>query len=245
MIRDGADIIDVGGESTRPGAGPVALREELDRIRPVIAELRQRTDTLISIDTRKVEVAEKALEWGADIVNDVSGLNDDPRIADVVAKAGAGVVLTHLKGTPKDMQEAPVYGDVAMEVKMFLDQAVGRAEDAGVAPDSILIDPGIGFGKTARHNLQLLNRLNVLEPLGKPILIGTSRKSFIGKVLGLAPEDRLTGSIAAIAASIIRGAHIVRVHDTRETIQAVRMTDAVVNETFVMPPVSPRTRVAQ
>jgi dihydropteroate synthase len=235
MARAGADVIDVGGESTRPGAEPVAPAEELRRVLPVLSELRRRTDALISIDTRKAKVAEKAIELGADIINDISGLSGDPRIAEIVAKAGAGLVLMHMKGTPKNMQKAPVYQDVVREVELFLDEASRRAEKAGVAPNSILIDPGIGFGKTAVHNLQVLNRLSLLASLGKPILVGTSRKSFIGKVLGLSTRERLLGTVATIAASILRGAHVVRVHDVPEAIQAARMTDAIVGETLSCP----------
>jgi dihydropteroate synthase len=245
MVRAGADIIDVGGESTRPGAEPVDLEEELLRVRPVISELRRRTNALISIDTRKAKVAEKAIDLGADIVNDISGLNGDPHIAEIAAKSGAGLVLMHMKGTPEDMQKAPVYSDVVREVRDFLAEATQRAEKAGVAPHSILIDPGIGFGKTVVHNLQVLDRLSLFASLGKPILVGTSRKSFIGKVLGLPPEERLFGTVATIVASILRGAHVVRVHDVPETIQAARMTDAIVGETLEIPPWSTQSEVSE
>jgi dihydropteroate synthase len=242
MARAGADIIDVGGESTRPGAAPVTAEEELHRVEPVISELRRHTHSLISVDTRKAAVAEKALELGADIVNDVSGLVSDSRIAEIVAEAEAGLVLMHMKGTPEHMQEAPVYLDVVGEVTTFLDGAIQRAEASGVAPDSILVDPGIGFGKTATHNLQILNRLGLFASSGKPILIGTSRKTFIGKVLNLSAEDRLFGTAATVVASILHGAHVVRVHDVDEMIQVARMTDAVLNETPEAPPRSARSR---
>jgi dihydropteroate synthase len=223
----------------------VTAEEELHRIGPVISELRRRTHILISIDTRKATVAEKAIELGADIVNDVSGLVSDSRIAEIVAQAGAGLVLMHMKGTPERMQEAPVYRDVVVEVKTFLAGATQQAEAAGVAPDSILVDPGIGFGKTAVHNLQVLNRLGLIASLGKPILIGTSRKTFIGRVLDLPPEDRLFGTAATVAASILRGAHVVRVHDVPEMIQVARMSDAVANESPEVSSHSARCEVSQ
>jgi dihydropteroate synthase len=209
----------------------VTVAEELWRVQPVISELRRCTGVLISIDTRKAEVAEKAIELGADVVNDVSGLVSDPRIVPIVAREGAGLVLMHMKGTPEHMQDAPVYRDVVREVKAFLRSAIQRAEAGGVMPDSILVDPGIGFGKTGVHNLQILNRLELFASLEKPILIGTSRKSFIGRVLGIhSPEDRLYGTAATVAASVMRGAHVVRVHDVPEMIQVARSVDAILNE---------------
>jgi len=229
MTRAGADIIDIGGESTRPGAKPVPPEEELRRISPVISELAQRTDALISVDTRNPTTAEKALETGADLINDVSGLSN-PAIAGLVADAGAGVVLMHMKGAPEIMQEAPSYKDVIGEVRDFLARAAERAEAAGVAPDSIIVDPGIGFGKTVEHNLQILNRLSILSSLDKPIMVGTSRKSFLGHLLDLSPQDRLYGTAATVALSIVRGAHLVRVHDVVEMLQVARTTDAVINE---------------
>jgi len=231
LVADGAAIVDVGGESTRPGAQPVTVEEELRRVQPVISELRRRTGILISIDTRKAEVAEKAIELGADVVNDVSGLVSDPRIVPIVAREGAGLVLMHMKGTPEHMQDTPAYRDVVREVKAFLRSAIQRAEAGGVMPDSILVDPGIGFGKTGVHNLQILNRLELFASLEKPILIGTSRKSFIGRVLGIhSPEARLYGTAATVAASVMRGAHVVRVHDVPEMIQVARSVDAILNE---------------
>ena len=234
MVRAGADIIDIGGESTRPGAKPVPPDEELSRILPVISELARRTDALISVDTRNASTVEKVLQSGADLINDVSGLSD-PAMAELAADAGAGVVLMHMKGAPETMQESPSYEDVVLEVRDFLAHAADRAEAAGVAPESIILDPGIGFGKTLEHNLQILNRLSILSSLAKPILVGTSRKSFLGRLLGLPPQDRLHGTAATVAVSILRGAHLVRVHDVVEMGQVARTTDAVMNETSVTP----------
>jgi dihydropteroate synthase len=227
MVESGADIIDIGGESTRPGAFPVSSEEELRRTATVISELRRQSDVLISIDTRKSEVAERSLDLGADIVNDISSLTADPHIARLIARNNAGVVLMHMSGTPETMQDNPVYKDVVVEIKELMDAAVHRAEASGISPDSIIVDPGIGFGKTAKHNLQILNRLDTLSELEKPLLVGTSRKSFIGKVLDLAPKDRLWGTAATVVAAILKGAHIIRVHDATEMIQVSRMADAI------------------
>jgi dihydropteroate synthase len=231
MVREGAAILDIGGESTRPGAAPVSAGEELDRIAPVIDRLRPETDVLISVDTTKASVARWALEHGVEIINDVTALHRDPEMAGLVAETEAGVVLMHMKGEPRTMQESPSYQDVAAEVCTFLEQAVAAAETAGVGPDSILVDPGFGFGKTVEHNLILLNRLAALSSLGKPILVGTSRKSFIGRLLDLPIEDRLHGTSASVAAVILRGAHLVRVHDVPQMVQVARLVDAILNET--------------
>ncbi len=232
MACAGAQIIDIGGESTRPGAARVSVEEELDRVLPVISELREKIPdgVLLSVDTRKSKVAEKALGGGADIVNDVSGLVSDPGMAELAAGSGAGLVLMHMKGTPQTMQHHPSYFDVVLEVKEFLGRAIRQAETVGVAPESIVVDPGIGFGKSAEHNLQILNRLRDLTSLQKPLLIGTSRKAFIGRVLGVGPKERLYGTAATLAASIIGGAHLVRVHDVAEMAQVTRMTDAILNK---------------
>ena len=231
MVREGAAMIDIGGESTRPGASPVPAEEELDRIAPVIDKLRPETDVFISIDTTKASVARWALEHGVEMVNDVSALHGDPDMSGLVAETGAGVVLMHMMGNPRTMQESPTYRDVAAEVCAFLERAVAAAETAGVAPDSILVDPGFGFGKTVDHNLVLLNRLGALSSLGKPILVGTSRKSFIGRLLDLPVEERLHGTSASVAAAILRGAHVVRVHDVPQMVQVARLVDAILNET--------------
>lgn len=235
MARCGVDIIDVGGESTRPGASPVSADEELERVAPVLTALRRQTDVLLSADTAKAEVAKWALEQGVEIINDVSGLTSDPTIAEMTARAEAGLILMHMKGTPRTMQKDPTYEDVVSEVRDFLAEASSRAEAAGVAPDSIMVDPGIGFGKSVDHNLELINRLGSLSSLGKPILIGTSRKSFIGRLLDVPEQDRLHGTSASVTASILRGAHVVRVHDVPEMMQVAKLTDAILNETGAAP----------
>lgn len=232
MVETGADIIDIGGESTRPGAHPVSIGEELRRTTEVVSELRRQSDVLISIDTRKSKVAERALELGADLVNDISGLTADPNMAQLIAEAHAGVVLMHMSGTPQTMQRSPFYQDVVAAIKEFMGAAIHRAESAGISPDSIMVDPGIGFGKTAKHNLQILNRLDAFAKLEKPLLVGTSRKSFIGKVLDLDPGDRLLGTAATVVAAIVRGAHVIRVHDAPEMTQVSRMADAILNESY-------------
>jgi dihydropteroate synthase len=232
MVREGAAMIDIGGESTRPGASPVPAGQELDRIAPVIEKLRPETDALISVDTTKASVARWALDHGVEMVNDISALHGDPDMSHVVSERGAGVVLMHMMGNPRTMQESPTYRDVAAEVTAFLERAVAAAETTGVAADSILVDPGFGFGKTVDHNLVLLNRLDALSRLGKPILVGTSRKSFIGKLLDLPVHERLHGTSASVAAAILRGAHAVRVHDVSQMAQVARLIDAILNETW-------------
>ncbi len=227
MVEEGADLIDVGGESTRPGAFPVPLEEELKRVLPVIKRLSKELKVPLSVDTYKAEVAEAALGEGADLVNDIGALRLDPRMASVVARAKAGVVLMHMKGSPRTMQENPTYEDLIGEVLTFLRTQVEVAEGAGIEPSAILVDPGIGFGKRVEHNLQLLKRLSEFQVLGKPILIGPSRKSFIGAVLKLPLEERLEGTAAAVAAAVLNGAEVVRVHDVRPMARIVRMIDAI------------------
>lgn len=230
MIAEGADIIDVGGESTRPGADPVPAEEECRRVLPVIRRLSQAVDVPISIDTYKAEVAKAALEAGATIVNDITGLQRDPDMAKVAADYGAAVVVMHSKGDPKTMQLNPEYDDVVREVREYLEKGCERAIQAGVLPDRIWIDPGIGigFGKTAAHSLTLLRRLRELRPLGFPILVGTSNKSVIGNVLNLPVNERVEGTAATIAAAIAYGADGVRVHDVRVMRRVSEMTDAIV-----------------
>jgi dihydropteroate synthase len=230
LVESGADIIDIGGESTRPGAQPVDEESERERVLPVVAKLRTLTRVLISVDTRKASVAERALEEGADIVNDVSALAGDPRMAGVVAAARAGLVLMHMRGTPGTMQREPQYEDVVSEVSSFLAGAIARAEAAGVGEESILVDPGIGFGKTAEHNLTLLNQLSALSALGKPILVGPSRKSFLGDLVAGSEENRLLGTAASVACAVLRGAQVVRVHDVREMKDVVAVADAIRSE---------------
>jgi dihydropteroate synthase len=227
MVEEGADILDIGGESTRPGSEPVSLEEESRRVLPVIEELAKRVKVPLSIDTTKSQVAERALEAGAALVNDTSGLQDDSRIPGVVAKNGAALILMHRKGVPKVMQADPGYADLTGEILAFLRQGIRRAQDAGVGEDQIVIDPGIGFGKTLEHNLYLLKHLTELSVLGKPILIGPSRKAFIGKILNLPVGDRLEGTAAAVTAAVLNGATLVRVHDVKEMVRVIRVADAI------------------
>jgi len=227
MVEEGADILDVGGESTRPGSEPVSLEEESRRVLPVIEGLAKRVKVPLSIDTTKSQVAERALEAGAALVNDTSGLQDDPRISTVAAKNGAALVLMHRKGQPKVMQKDPRYDDLIGEIASFLKASARKAKEAGVGEDQIIIDPGLGFGKTLEHNVYILNHLEELSSLGMPVLVGPSRKSFIGKILDLPVEDRLEGTAAAVAAAVLKGAAVVRVHDVKEMVRVVRMADAI------------------
>jgi len=225
MVEEGCDILDVGGESTRPFSSPISTHEELKRIVPVIERVKD-LDVPISIDTHKPEVARKALEIGAHMVNDVSGLRNEEMVK-LVADNDTPVIIMHMKGEPKTMQANPEYEDVVKEIKEFFEMRTGKAKDGGIKPNRIIIDPGIGFGKKTEHNLEILKRLDEFKSLGHPILAGTSRKSFIGNVLGLDVEDRLEGSLAAMAAAIMKGASIVRVHDVKESVRVARLLDAV------------------
>jgi dihydropteroate synthase len=229
MIEEGADIIDVGGESTRPGSRRVSEDEEMERILPVVRGLRKNTMALLSVDTMKAPVAEAALEAGADIVNDVSAFRFDPRMAGVVSGHGAVVVLMHMKGTPETMQSDPRYTDIFYEISWFLKDRIKEASSAGIGREKIIVDPGIGFGKSPADNLALIDNLGFLEQLGCPVLAGVSRKSFIGKALSLPVAERLEGSIAAGVLSIARGAHILRVHDVRAMRRAADMADAILS----------------
>jgi dihydropteroate synthase len=231
MIDEGADIIDVGGESTRPGSSGVSEKEELGRVIPVIREVMKRFDIVLSVDTTKAKVAEEALAHGASIVNDISGLKFDPRIAEVVAKHRAGLVLMHTTSRPHDMQNKTEYNSLVDDIVQSLYDSVKLAEEAGVLSESIVIDPGFGFGKTYDQNLILLKHLKELLVLEKPLLVGTSRKSFIGRVLGASEldEDQLAGTAATVAIAIMNHASIVRVHDVLFIKRLARMTDAVIN----------------
>lgn len=224
MLDEGADIIDVGGESTRPGAEPVSAEEEIRRTVPVIEKIRKQSDGLISIDTMKAEVARAAVDAGADIINDVSALTD-PKMAAVAAETGAGLVLMHMQGMPKTMQDNPQYGDAVAEVRRFLEERCALARSAGVADSQIVLDPGIGFGKSDEHNLALLNGIPELATTGRPVLIGVSRKSLIGRNLGREVDQRLAGSLALAVFSLLRGARILRVHDVIESCDAARLMD--------------------
>jgi dihydropteroate synthase len=233
MVAEGADWIDVGGESTRPGSEPVPAGEELRRVLPVFEAMGRTPEVTLSIDTTKAAVAERCLAAGATIVNDVSGLTFDPRMAEVVAAAGAGLVLMHIRGTPRTMQVDPVYDDVVADTLRFLRRRVAVAVAAGVTAGGIWIDPGFGFGKTVAHNLELLRRLREYTSSGLPIFIGTSRKSALGRLLARgdepipAPEQRLEATAATVAIAIAHGARAVRVHDVREMARVARVTDAI------------------
>jgi dihydropteroate synthase len=229
MVQEGADLLDVGGESTRPGADPVPLDEELRRVVPAVEALRAAVEVPISVDTTKAEVARRALRAGADLVNDISALRFDPEMARVVAEAGCGVVLMHMKGTPKDMQADPRYEDVVAEVREFLAERLRWAEQQGISRDRVVLDPGFGFGKRPEHNLALVRNLRVFRELGCPVLLGPSRKSTIGVVLGgLPPADRVEGTAAVVALAVAYGVDVVRVHDVRVMARVARMADAVV-----------------
>ena len=227
MVQAGAEIIDIGGESTRPGSRPVPAEEELARVLPVMRELRREVGVPISIDTYKAKVAQATLEAGADIINDISALRFDSEMISVVAREQVPVVLMHMQGIPRSMQAEPRYDDVVREVRDFLAARCCEAMDRGVAPEAIVIDPGIGFGKTLDHNLALLRGVPVLAALGQPLLIGVSRKAFIGKILGVDPNERLEGSLAAAVAAILNGANMLRVHDVKETARAAAIADAI------------------
>ena len=227
MENNGADIIDIGGESTRPGAVPVSIEEEINRTIPVIEEIRKYSNIAISIDTYKSEVAEKALLAGADFINDISGLTFDSKMIEIVKKFDVPVVLMHIKGTPRNMQTNPTYIDVIKELLEFFSFQIQKALDIGIKKEQIIIDPGIGFGKQLNDNFILIQRLKEFSELGFPILIGPSRKSFIGLTLDVPSEDRLEGTLASVSASILNGASIVRVHDVKEVKRAVIITDKI------------------
>jgi dihydropteroate synthase len=228
MTAAGADVVDVGGESTRPGAAEVPAAEELARVIPVVLALA--AETTVSVDTSKPDVAEAALDAGAAIVNDVTALAD-PAMATVCAERGCGVVLMHMLGTPRTMQDDPTYEDVVTEVRDFLEERVETAVAAGIERERIWIDPGIGFGKTVEHNLELIARLDELTELGRPVVLGASRKNFIGRITGREVGDRLGGSIAAAALGVSGGASVVRVHDVAETVQALTVTERILGAT--------------
>ena len=226
--RAGADILDVGGESTRPGSKSISAEEEIGRVLPVLQELRGRLKIPISIDTQKAGVAQAAVEAGAEILNDISGLRADPAIAEVARRHGLPIILMHMRGSPRTMQQEPFARDVMRDVTRGLLQAAARARRAGIAKSRIILDPGIGFGKSFDQNFELLARLPELARLGYPLLVGTSRKAFIGHALGGVPEDqRLWGTAATVTASILAGAHIVRVHDVAEMTQVANIADSL------------------
>ena len=227
MVREGADIIDIGGESTRPGSMGVSLQEELDRTIPVIEKIADEIDVPISIDTSKPEVAREAIKKGASIINDITGFIGDPRMAEVAAEYDVACILMHIKGVPRSMQDNPYYEDVIGEITKSFEGSIEIARTAGVDGNKIIIDPGVGFGKTLNHNLAILNRLSEFLVLNKPILIGVSRKSFIGKALNLDADERLMGTAASSAIAIANGASIIRVHDVKYMVEVARMADAI------------------
>lgn len=228
--RQGADILDIGAESTRPGSEGICVEEELRRLLPVLEKLRGRLKILVSIDTSKSEVAESAAEAGAEIINDVTGLRNDPRLADVVRRRKLALVLMHMRSVPRTMQKGPFARDVVRDVMAGLRRSISTARRAKISKSRIIIDPGVGFGKSYPQNYELLARLPELSRLDFPLAIGTSRKSFIGRATGGASTaDRAWGTAATVAASILAGAHIVRVHDVAEMVQIARVTDAILN----------------
>ncbi len=227
MAHDGADIIDVGGESTRPYSRKISEAQETDRVIPVIEALKYELTIPISIDTYRASVAQEAVRAGASIVNDISALRFDPLMASAIARAGVPVVLMHMKGTPENMQDNPVYKDLVTEIMDFLKDAIDRSSKAGIREDLIIVDPGIGFGKSFDNNLQIIKELSRFSSLRKPVLIGTSNKSFIGHILDKIVNERDTGTMATVAASVLNGANIVRVHDVRKAVETVRVIDSI------------------
>jgi dihydropteroate synthase len=232
MVEEGADIIDIGGRSTRPGSKEINLEEELRRVIPVIERLAPNINVPISIDTYRAKVAERAILAGAAMINDISGLNFDSDMAKVASKYQVPIVLMHIKGTPEDMQRNPVYQDLILEIINYLREAIRKALENNIDEEMIIIDPGIGFGKTLSHNLEIIRRLEEFKVLGRPILIGVSRKSFIGKILNLDVEERLEGTSSSVALSILNGACIVRVHDVKEMKRVAMVADAIKNKMF-------------
>jgi dihydropteroate synthase len=227
MAEEGADIIDVGGESTRPGSNPVSLEEELSRVIPVIESLSKSLNIPVSIDTYKAKVAQAALNAGAQMINDISALRFDPELKKVAASYDVPVALMHIQGTPRTMQENPYYEDVIREITAYLKESIQIAKNAGIDQEKVIIDPGIGFGKRLEDNLNILKNLKRFSILNCPILIGCSRKSFIGNILNLPLEERLEGSLAALAVSVMNGVHMVRVHDVKESKRVVNLVDAI------------------
>lgn len=227
MVKEGADIIDIGGESTRPGAHRISWEEEVRKTIPFIKKITRLFDLPVSIDTYKAKVAREACEAGAEMVNDISGLRFDSQMPEVISSNKVFLVIMHIKGTPRNMQENPRYQRLIPEISSYLEEGLKIAAEAGIDLKKVIVDPGIGFGKTAEHNLSLLKNLKKLQILGRPILIGVSRKSFIGKVLNIPMEERLPGSLAATCVALLRGARVIRCHDVKQTRQAVDLVDAI------------------
>ncbi len=235
MLKDGADIIDIGGESTRPGATKVSSEDEIKRVIPVIQELNETTDAIISIDTTKATVAKAAIDAGAHIINDISALTHDPRMELVAKESDAGIILMHMQETPETMQNNPEYKDVVKEVHDYLLQRMKKLIAAGIDKKSLAIDPGIGFGKTVEHNINLIKNLNVLTKTNTPVIVGLSRKSFLGKLTGKDVSDRLASSLAGLVISAINGANIMRVHNVSESYDAILTTMALNKSNYLSP----------
>lgn len=227
LVREGAAIVDIGGESTRPGSAPVPAAEELERVLPVIEALADRVGVPISVDTTKAEVARRALAAGASLINDVSALRSDAGMLEVVAEAGCSVCLMHMKGQPKTMQDEPRYDSVVDEVLRFLEERMAFALANGLREDQIMVDPGIGFGKTVEHNLALLRDLHRFTVLGRPVVLGASRKRFLGAILGAEPGERIIGTVVTTVVGLLAGAHVFRVHDVKPNFEALRVAQAV------------------
>jgi dihydropteroate synthase len=227
MVREGADILDIGGESTRPGSGPVSEEEELKRVLPVVKAIVKEFDVPLSVDTYKSSVARAVLKEGASIINDISGLRFDPEMTKSIVSSKAGVVIMHISGKPKTMQKNPSYKFLMREITAFLNKGIKLAVSSGISTKSIIVDPGIGFGKNFSHNISIIKKLKQLQKLKKPVLLGLSRKSFIGKILDLPAEERLEGTLAASVISVLNGAQILRTHDVKETKRAVLVADAL------------------
>jgi dihydropteroate synthase len=227
MIDDGADVIDIGGESTRPGAEPIPVKEELERVIPIVKKIAKKIDVPISIDTYKPEVARQALDCGAVMVNDITGLNN--KMAKIVSKYKAGVVIMHMQGNPRTMQNNPVYKSLIDELIEYLDRAISEAVAWGIDRERIIVDPGIGFGKTLEHNLEILKRLREFKILGRPMLVGPSRKSFLGKILNAGPQERIFGTVSACVLAVKNGANIIRVHDVKAVKQAIKVLNTINN----------------
>ncbi len=230
LVKEGADILDVGGESSRPGSDRVSVEEELCRILPVISKLRENTDTILSVDTTKAEVARRALDSGANIINDISSFQFDPDMLPLAAERETPVILMHMKGNPKTMQDNPSYENLLEEVKSFFQERIDMAISYGIKREKIIIDPGIGFGKKFSDNLNLIRNLRYFEELERPLLVGLSRKSFIGKIVDQPSQDRLEGSLSAAVLSVSHGAHLLRVHDVAATKKAILVAEAILNE---------------
>jgi dihydropteroate synthase len=230
MVAEGADILDIGAESTRPGSTPLKEKEELNRLLPVVKKISEIVEIPISVDTYKPEVAHQVLEAGATIINDITGLQRFPDMAKIISQSKAGVVLMHMQGTPEMMQDNPKYRDVLTEIIGFLKQSISIAVSAGIDPNKIAIDPGIGFGKTDSHNLLILKKLNLLKELDKPVLLGVSRKSLIGNILNVSVDERLEGSLSAAVFGVLQGASIIRTHDVQATRRAIKVIDSIMKE---------------